>query len=201
MRRSRGRFFSLLAMLSLFVFLATVGLWVRGVFVTDYWCRSRTDKRGWYSAESRVYLLPGKVRFEAFRVYVPEVGFGPDDESFHHFRLRGGPSGFVAGSSRLHGFAEWEWGTWREVFRPPASIRTALSVLGRRFTGELRILVIPLYPAVLLSAVLPVSWVVGRIRNLRRHQEGHCVICGYDLRATPGRCPECGRVVGMMPAQ
>ena len=71
---------------------------------------------------------------------------------------------------------KYSWNLQSGNFNPP---RHFLSVL------------FPLWITVILTAILPALWIW---RHLRRQlgNENLCTQCGYDLRATPDRCPECG---------
>jgi len=70
-------------------------------------------------------------------------------------------------------------GTMNGIAMPPYLIS--------RFVG------VPGWFAVIATAFLPSLWII-RYRRRTRRTLGQCSVCGYDLRATPNRCPECGNV-------
>jgi hypothetical protein len=58
---------------------------------------------------------------------------------------------------------------------------------------QTQVLSLPLAPLVLALAILPAVILIRRRQRRNAARAGLCSNCGYDLRATPDRCPECGR--------
>ena len=64
-----------------------------------------------------------------------------------------------------------------------------------RVVGATSTVMVPMWLPAALTAPLPALWLATRTRRQRRRrraESGLCARCGYDLRASTGRCPECG---------
>ena len=55
----------------------------------------------------------------------------------------------------------------------------------------------PYWFACVLTGPLPAYWLHQNRRSVRWAKAGLCPSCGYDIRVTPDRCPECGKNVAM----
>jgi hypothetical protein len=163
MRRVARRVFTLCSAASLLICVAVCALWVRGHFVV-----ARIDVR---PTRSERYLAIESVRGETelFSTCVPRevppfVRYRAV-ESLAEYDDEGHsrPDGLGFSFKAAHGPRGWAY----FVFFPTA------------------------VPAIVF-ALLPCIWLYGRATCGRRWAAGSCIKCGYDLRASPDRCPECG---------
>ena len=60
-------------------------------------------------------------------------------------------------------------------------------------TGTISAMWLPLYLPVLFFAIWPTYVLLPFHRRRKRKKPGLCLKCGYDLRASKDRCPECGQ--------
>jgi hypothetical protein len=85
---------------------------------------------------------------------------------------------------------------WTDVDGNPLYARRRVPLLGLAYVGTPQAsgLLAPHWLACLATATLPGVWLASYRHRLRQHRRraGLCPHCGYDLRATPDRCPECG---------
>lgn len=57
-------------------------------------------------------------------------------------------------------------------------------------------LIVPYWFAAAIMIVMPGARCWAMLRKWSRRRDMRCSNCGYDLRATPLRCPECGNHPG-----
>jgi hypothetical protein len=60
---------------------------------------------------------------------------------------------------------------------------------------------VPHWLVIGFAAILPARRAIVLMRIMTRQRKGLCLACGYDLRETPDKCPECGAGSVLGPAQ
>jgi hypothetical protein len=170
---------------------ATTVLWVRSYLVCDLFVRLDFDRTPPYEAHARrVISQHGTIawaeetsrnrKYEEPRTGVWDHGTISSAEGGSAARwLLVKPTGWQEAGFIFHRGYQPAWAdTGNILFVPDLVIGLAY------------------WAIVVASAILPLLWcrrVRRRIVHARRCKRGCCAACGYDLRATPGRCPECGR--------
>jgi hypothetical protein len=168
----RQKLFALASVLSLLLCLATLVLLVRSykVGAAVSLCVSSPEQYCQYGIMSE----SGSFWIGNYRDW-KEPSSLPITRDWHYTR-------WEASRDNWRELASWQWLGFGYV-----------PVLGTNLDGGS--LVVPIWLPTLLLSMLPVIFPRSYLRSRSRRLLGLCTHCGYDLRATSDRCPECGMPV------
>jgi hypothetical protein len=179
-----------LAATSLFLLLAVLALWLRSYRVEDHlWLVTYSPySKGDYRHEYGLETWRGRVKFDYQRC-VPWDYMNEPRFIWSHYPADVGGNGsfeFHGGRTTI-GFGTLSFDVERGGTHGDNEEK-----------DRERDRLFPLWFVALLLAIPPAAWVRGawsRTRGVQRFRLGLCTNCGYNLRATPERCPECGLAV------
>jgi hypothetical protein len=179
MKRLLSILFNVATALSLALFAAIVPLWVRSYARLDSFGYSHNAPPGLTAVDWGYHLTSTRG--------VLTLGHYVD-----HFN----DSAVVASQGREHYPSKWNWTTIATA--KPADKWVGFSLRRNTYpygtNRNWQVIVPHALPCVLAAALPLMAFVRHRSRRRRRALAGACSSCGYDLRATPDRCPECGTI-------
>ncbi len=181
MRRRRQLLSTGVTVLSALAAVAVAAAWAASVAVSpsiDYTTIDRSAEPAEVATITTLATAPHRLWFGLTRIRLDRTGSLVTLDAYLPAGLTWG-----AGDEYRKGFDDDRWWLPGLVRQPPVD-----TGFGRRSEVALAV---PFWPLLLAAAARPAwrAWV--RLRH-RRHVGTACRQCGYDLRASPGRCPECG---------
>jgi hypothetical protein len=193
MRSLKRRLFNILCILSLLLCVATAALWVRSYYRYDQLLRlspySRIDFAslrgtaacGRFDYYDHERFVPASAGWEFYGGSTDGITGGIDlAEETDSGRITPGGSLFAtSGETAYQRSAEW--------------FGIGFVINHGKYGIDYRSIFVPHWLLVLVFAIPPVWWLRRCVRERHRLMNELCAKCGYDLRGTPDRCPECGK--------
>ena len=192
MKRAGRIFYNLAMGVSLLLCVGTVGVWVRSIWVDDTLCWSTDPRFAGEYREKTICSARGGMQFSSWRSTGGFTPWIPDDRFFHSSQQA---TQYPLYKCRFAGFLSSRLGRYSAIGFEVIPEAAGTSKKYPDSSVVERSLTLPLYFPTLLFALLPAHYFLRFRRRRRiaaRLARGCCGGCGYDLRASAGRCPECG---------